>query len=209
MKNRLRDLARQRGSVFVVTLVMLVLMTLLAVSAIRTSTSMVQIVGNAQFREEATWAGQQVIDRLIGMITADTGSGIEDKALELNDGGTGQTVDVNGDTTGDYRVVLDPPPACIYRENAKAYVDAQIPIERGIATSTDVAMPEAVKEAAKERYSQLLTCIANKDLPNQCYWSNWRVVARVTDPFTGVSTNLTQGVRILIGIEDTVNNCIT
>ena len=50
---------QQRGSTLLVGLIMLVLLTLVAVSAINSTTSSVQMVGNAQFREEATAAAKK------------------------------------------------------------------------------------------------------------------------------------------------------
>lgn len=196
----------QKGSVLIISLVMLVLMTLIAVSAIQTTGNMLQIVGNAQFREEAVSAGQQAIDRLIGSITAT--EGIKTKATALN--ATNISVDLTGDNVGDYAVTFSPLPVCLSRSDAGTYVDNQIILERNIALNpvvdtTDVQV--ARREAARTRYRQLSTCKANKDLGNQCYWSLWRVTAAVSDTFTGASTVVTQGVRVLIGLDNKVNNC--
>lgn len=196
----------QTGSVLIISLVMLVLMTLIAVSAIQTTGNMIQIVGNAQFREEAVSAGQQAIDQLIGSVTAT--EGIKTKAEAMN--AATIAVDLTGDGTGDYAVNFSPLPVCLSRSDAKSYVDNQIIIERDIVlnpiedvTEADVAR----REAARARYAQLSTCTAGKTLGNQCFWSLWRVSAAVNDTFTGASTVLTQGVRVLIGLDNKVNNC--
>ena len=63
---------QQRGNTLMVGLVMLVLMTLMAVSAINTTSTNVQVVGNAQFREEANAAAQQAIESVISTITFTT-----------------------------------------------------------------------------------------------------------------------------------------
>ena len=55
----------QRGSTLLVALVMLMLLTLMAISAINSTTSSIQVVGNAQFREEANAAAQQAIENVI------------------------------------------------------------------------------------------------------------------------------------------------
>jgi Tfp pilus assembly protein PilX len=55
----------QRGSTLLLALVMLVLLTLMAISAINSTTSSIQVVGNAQFREEANAAAQQAIEKVI------------------------------------------------------------------------------------------------------------------------------------------------
>jgi len=92
---------KQRGSTLLVALIMLVLMTLIAISAMNATTNSVQVVGNAQFREEANAAGQQAIERVIST------SAFKATAPAA------QTVDVNGDGTVDYNVTFTPAPSCI------------------------------------------------------------------------------------------------
>lgn len=91
---------RQRGSVLVVGLIMLVLLTLMAVSAINNTTANVQVVGNAQFRDEAAAAAQQAIENAIST------------AAFVTTPPVAQTIDVNGDGTADYTVTFSPAPAC-------------------------------------------------------------------------------------------------
>jgi Tfp pilus assembly protein PilX len=197
----------QTGSVLIISLVMLVLLTLIAVSAIQTTTGMVQIVGNAQFREEGIGAAQQGIDQLITSVTAT--NGIRTQAETMN--ATGTTVDINGDGQADYTVSFSPVPACLSRSNAGTYVDNQIHVEQGIAranTPQDTPAKAAAFAAARANLKLLGTCKASTSgLSTQCYWSLWRVTAAVTDPFTGVNAVVTQGVRVLIGLNNKVNNC--
>jgi type II secretory pathway pseudopilin PulG len=58
-------LNKQRGSTLLVALVMLMLLTLIAFTAMNASTTSIQVVGNAQFREEATAAAQKEIEKVI------------------------------------------------------------------------------------------------------------------------------------------------
>lgn len=58
-------LKKKRGNTLLVALVMLMLLTLVALSAMNASTTSIEVVGNAQLREEATAAAQQVIEGLI------------------------------------------------------------------------------------------------------------------------------------------------
>lgn len=104
--NRLAPSAeRQRGSTLLVALVMLVLLTLTAFSAMRASTNNVQVVGNAQFREEAIAVAQKAIENVI------SNNSFQDVTPAA------QNVDVNGDGTADYSVRFDnPEPRCISRK---------------------------------------------------------------------------------------------
>lgn len=96
-----KGLANQRGSTLLVALVMLVMLTLIAISSMNASTSSIQIVGNAQFREEANAAAQQAIEVVLS-----------------NNGFTTmlpaqQDIDINNDADPDFRVVFTPAPACV------------------------------------------------------------------------------------------------
>lgn len=59
------SLSNERGVVLVVALVLLVMLTLFAISAIRSSTVELQIVGNAQIKKELAAAAQEEIEKRI------------------------------------------------------------------------------------------------------------------------------------------------
>lgn len=93
------NIQRQRGSTLLVGLIMLVLLTLVAVSAINSTTTSVQMVGNAQFREEAIAAGQRAIENVVS-----NGNFRQTPPAP-------QIVRVNG--VADYTVTFEPPPQCV------------------------------------------------------------------------------------------------
>lgn len=105
---------RQRGSTLLVALIMLVLLTLIALSAIKSTTSSIQVVGNAQFREEAKAAAQTAIENVMstgGFKTTPPAA---------------QNIDVNQDGTADYTVTFAPAPSCLSAK-AVAAGDANVP----------------------------------------------------------------------------------
>jgi Tfp pilus assembly protein PilX len=91
---------QQQGSTLLVGMIMLILLTLIAVSAIESTTSSIQMVGNAQFREEATAAAQQAIENVISTSTFTTTPPSQ------------QNIDINQDGTADYSVSFTPAPTC-------------------------------------------------------------------------------------------------
>lgn len=91
----------QRGSTLLVALIMLVLLTLVAVSAINSTTTSVQMVGNAQFRSEADAAAQQAIENVISSTGFMTTAPVP------------QSIDVNKDGIADYTVTFAPAPTCL------------------------------------------------------------------------------------------------
>ncbi len=58
----------ERGAVLVIAMIMLIMITLFAVSAIRSSNSELQIVGNAQVKKELAAAAQEAIELKISSI---------------------------------------------------------------------------------------------------------------------------------------------
>jgi len=91
----------QRGSTLLVALVMLVLLTLIALSSMNATTTSIQVVGNAQFREEAAAAGQAAIEAVISSSAFQT----TPPAAEQ--------IDINGDGVMDYSVTFTPAPSCV------------------------------------------------------------------------------------------------
>lgn len=153
---------RQRGSTLLVGLIMLVLLTLVAVSAINSTNSSVQMVGNAQFREEATAAAQKAIENVIS------------KGDFRNVPPAAQTIRVNG--VADYTVQFTPAPACVSFK----------PVD-----PTDPTTPS--------------DCASS--IGNVCFWTLWDIRAVVTDPNTGASIAVRQGIRTIAGLNAGVTSC--
>jgi hypothetical protein len=65
MRNLHQPSSRQRGATLVITLIMLVLLTLFAVSAITLSTSTSKVVGNMQAKKTTDAIAQRVVDQVI------------------------------------------------------------------------------------------------------------------------------------------------
>lgn len=63
---------RQRGATLITALVMLIVLTLLVVSGIRSSSTNLRIAGNMQIQEEATAAAQQAIENVISTAVFNT-----------------------------------------------------------------------------------------------------------------------------------------
>jgi Tfp pilus assembly protein PilX len=62
-----KPIARQRGLAMVIGMIMLVLLTLLVVSAINSSSVNLRITGNMQAQDEARAMAQQAIERVLGV----------------------------------------------------------------------------------------------------------------------------------------------
>lgn len=90
----------QRGAALIVGLIMLVLVTVMLISALVLSTSGFRSVSNMQFREEAIAAANRAIDQVIS------------SPFALSPGPETISVDIDNDGDEDYSVDIDTP-VCI------------------------------------------------------------------------------------------------
>jgi len=107
----IRSTRRQGGATLLVTLIMLIMLTLFAISAMNTSTTNLQVVGNMQIRNEALASTQQTIEAAISTTAFVDTPG---NAIANPCGGLANTicVDVNGDGVNDLTTRLEPNPTC-------------------------------------------------------------------------------------------------
>lgn len=95
----------QRGATLIVGLIMLVLITLMVLSAFNLSSSNLKSVGNMQAREEAVAATNQAVEQLISSITASSSTAQSSivalaTAAQINP----TSVDINNDSQADFSV---------------------------------------------------------------------------------------------------------
>ena len=107
-----RPAARERGAVLLVGLVMLVLVTLAAVTGYNLSRGSLQAVSNMGYRNDAAAAAQQAIEAAISsLVFAETPEAVFEGNGACG-GPNSRCYDVNGDGTDDVTVTLSPAPAC-------------------------------------------------------------------------------------------------
>ena len=165
----------QRGSTLIVALIMLVLLTLIAVSAINSTTASIQIVGNAQFREEAGAVAQQAIEKMMSsdFTIAPVSSPI--------------SVDINNDGITDYAGLVDVP-ACTSsigltngQLNPFNSADAKC-LASGQSTNTGIVGASGVVSSAQ----------------SWCSKQTWDIRSTAADGKTGANTALHQGVFVRV-----------
>ncbi len=86
---------RQQGATLLIGLIMLVLLTLMAVTSFRLGKSNLQIVGNMQFRNETVRAAEEAVEAAISMPTSVSVA-------------SAANIDVNADGTPDVAVTITP-----------------------------------------------------------------------------------------------------
>lgn len=170
-------LRRQGGMTLVVALVMLVVLTLLVVSAIRFGNINLRIAGNVQSETEATAAAQVAIETMVKTIDGTPNiSTLPQQTMQVSTGGTSYTVNVVK-------------PACVFNKNIdNSQLDPTKAKDLPCFETTDT--------------EKLVT--ANNTLttaPTACKDQQWDVQAGVDDSKSGVKATLLQGVSVRVSAE--------
>lgn len=167
---------RQQGATLFIALVMLVVLTLFAVTAINLSNTNLRIAGNMQARAEAEAAAQQAIEQVISSdFTANP------VAQSIN-------VDINNDGTTDYTATIPMPVCQSSKPLRNADLDPSIAADAACLSSSTASNTGIISAAAGGTGIQ----------QSWCYKQQWDVQAEVIDSRTGASVKLHQGVFLRV-----------
>ncbi|MBI5658208.1 MAG: pilus assembly protein [Nitrosomonadales bacterium] len=172
------DSYRQRGATLVVGLVMLVVLTLLVLSAIRSGNVNMRIVGNMQAQEETANASVQAIEEVISTnFTADPSAVSAVIA-----------VDINNDGEADYDANITTPVCKANLAVTNANLDPANPADASCISSA----------AARDTGLRDMRKAAVVTGQSWCYQQEWEVRAQVTDDRTGATAASRQGVSLRV-----------
>lgn len=162
----------QRGATLVVGLIMLVLLTLVIVSAFTLSSGNLKAVGNLQFREEAIAAANVAIEQVIG-----TDFAAVNQITTVN-------VDIDGDGSTDYTVDVGGP---VEQSVAADSLEAQLKSANALQPVTLIQThPPNINEL-----SGVNSAVKSVDTYN----TMWEIQARVTSAQTGARVVVRQAIR--------------
>ncbi|CAG4882567.1 conserved protein of unknown function [Georgfuchsia toluolica] len=169
---------RQKGFVLVMALIMLVILTLLVISAIRVSNSNLRVAGNMQSGQEAVSAAQQATEQAIS-----TNFTVAPAAQTVN-------VDINKDGTTDYAVTV-PAPTCISTK----------PLQNSDLDPVNTADQPCISSSTSANTGLMTTGAPAATGQAWCNQQKWEVRAQVNDVVTGAAVTTRQGVsmRTVIG----------
>lgn len=174
----------QRGAVLLVALIMLVLLTLFAVSALNTGTANLKVVGNMQARSEATDAAKQAVETVLStprFITSPADAVLNPCAVANR-----LCTDVTGDGVADYITNLTPQPTCISVRTIKS-VELNLALVADRQCAAGVAQQFGVAGA-----------VSGDSL---CGYMMWEITAETTAVASGAKATVTQGVGIRISTD--------
>ena len=193
------ELRRQSGATLIVTLVMLIMLTLFAISAMNTSTTNLQVVGNMQVRHEGLRATQEAIEATL--------STTQFKETPLNavanPCGAANTLctDLNGDGVPELTTRLTPAPACKQARIIKV-------------SELSVASPVSEDVGCLQAQQQGTFAVAGAQTAGDslCGQTVWEITAQTLNSGAAIATSdvnvgVTQGVGVRMPALDVVSNC--
>jgi len=188
----------QRGATLLVALIMLVLLTLFAVSALNTSTTNLKVVGNMQARTEALNAAQQTIDTVISTPLFSTNPA----GAVLNACGAPNTLCVNAagsfvtnpsDPSILYTIRLTPQPTCV---TVRAFTNQEAVNQNAPECTVGTTPGSAGIQDAMTQNSL-------------CADSVWEITAESVAAVSGAKATVTQGIGIRISTAAMATSCDT
>jgi Tfp pilus assembly protein PilX len=182
---------QQRGATLLVALIMLVLMTLFALTSFNLGKSSLQIVGNMQGRNEGLAAAHSVIERAVSTTKFyETPSSVFFQPC----GNVPNTlcIDTNGDGKPDITVTLQPIPVCV---KAKVIQNALLvltnPNDAGCSMGT----------------SQSFGIVGSATGASMCADSTWEITANTADNLTQAKSTLVHGVGVRVSTDNIGSSC--
>ena len=181
---------RQRGATLLVALIMLVLLTMFAISSLNTSNTNLRVVGNMQAKSEASNVAQEAIET-----TLSTTQFITNPANAiLSPCGAANTLctDINSDGTNDYTSVLSPAPKCVTVK----------PIKNSQLVLTNVE--DLGCSAGQAQQFGVAGAVSGDSL---CSNTVWEINVTTTGASSGAAVSLTQGIGVRISTDDAGSSC--
>ena len=181
---------RQRGATLVIALIMLVLLTLFAVSSMNTANTNLRVVGNMQSKNEALYAAQETIETVIStpQFLANPANAV------LNPCGAQNTTcnDVTGDGNPEYTTTLTPQPTCVTVKPIKNEA-------LNVSDSDDLGC-----SAGQQQQVGVAGAVTGDSL---CANTIWEISARTTSTFSGTTVTVKQGVGIRVSADTAGTSC--
>jgi len=197
---------RQQGATLLLVLIMLIMLTLFAVSAMNQGTMNLKVVGNQQVRAEALDTSQMLIDKVLSATQfVDT----PNNALPNPCGGAPNTfcVDVNGDGVNDYTATLTPAPACV---QARALKVGELRLKDATGKFDPTLEDVACLQGTQQGGFGISGAAAAGD--SLCAATVWEITAQTlatgtTTANSTVNMTTTQGVAVRVKALDMAANC--
>jgi len=185
-----RSIRRQRGTTLVIALIMLVLLTLFAVSSLNTSRTNLKVVGNMQNKNEALNASQQTIEAVIStpQFIANPANAVPTPCGAANT----MCTDVTGDGVADFTTTLTPQPTCV----------AVTPIKNANLVLTN---PDDLGCSAGQQQQFGVSGAVTGD--SLCSQTVWDIKAKTVSATQNTTVTVTQGIGVRVSNDNAASAC--
>lgn len=188
----MKTLHRQQGVTLFMSMIMLVILTLLALSSFNVSQSNLQVVSNMQARDESLYAARAVIEEVISGTRFSTSPKQTLSAQTGCKGDNFRCIDTNGDGAADVTVEIPDDPTCVKVKILKtAQLDMNIPTQANCAVGA----------------SQTPGVVGANTGNSLCADSVWEVQAVATDDVTEAKVTVTQGIAVMTEVDRIQTSC--
>jgi Tfp pilus assembly protein PilX len=189
---------RQRGTTLIVALIMLVLLTLFAVSSLNTANTNLKVVGNMQQKTEALHAAQQTIESVLStpQFIANPANAV---AVPCGAPNT-MCTDVTGDSVPEFTTTLIAPEGATTPNQPTCVTVRAIKNEDLVLSN-----PEDLGCAAGQQQQFGVAGAVSGD--SLCANTVWEVRARTVSTTSSATVTLTQGVGVRVSTDDAGTSC--
>lgn len=188
----------QQGVTLIISLIMLVLLTIMALTSFNIGKSSLQVVGNAQEQAQVQNAAQTMLNQVVSAPTFVESPGA---VLDNSNCPSGITapansrcVDLNGDGKTVIVVAMSPQPACVQA--------APIP-----ASSLNLSTVSSEDWGCTLRDRQDFGMEGVESGDSLCANSLWEINAEATDPVSSAKAVVTQGVSMRVSKDAVATAC--
>ncbi len=191
----MRTHTKQRGFSLLISLIILLLMTLLAVTSFHMGNSQTTVVANAQHKNEGVDAAMQAIEIVVNSsnFTQNPAAAITNSNCTTGGGNNTWCVDSNGDGVQDFTVTLPVAPKCV---EATPILNSQL----SMTNPDDLAC----SSGTQQNFGVAGPTGTGNSL---CANSIWEIAAQAVDTATETNVTVTQGISMRIPTTAMTNNC--
>lgn len=186
-----RQCQHQRGVTLIMALVMLILLTLLALTSFNLGKANMAIISNMQQRDEAIAAAQEVIEETISSPRFITSPG-DAIGQPCNGDSNTRCIDTSGDDVSDVTVLLSPAPNCVKAQSIKV---SALDVSRSDDAGCSLGQTQNFGVSGSVTGDSL------------CADSVWDIHAIATDAVSAARVEVTQGVSVRVANDDIATSC--
>ena len=182
---------REQGMTLLMALIMLIVLTLLALSSFNLTQANMQVVTNMQQRDAVTFAARGVLDEVLSSKKFHTDPL---QTLAQQPGCTGinkRCLDTNGDTVNDVTVRVAVAPKCVKVKTIKT-------------SELNLDNPEEEQCSVQQRDPGLQD---NGNGQSRCADSVWEVQVVAEDDISKAKMTVTQGIGVRVPLVDILQKC--